>query len=96
MEFGISDQARDIVVLQQRVGEDLGRGEAGCVQSNVAVKGWWTNGNSAIDVAQSEICSRWASKSAMTDMSCVCVCAESVCWGTAGAGCKQSWPLGAR
>ncbi len=29
MEFGISDQACDIVVLQQRVGEDLGRGEAG-------------------------------------------------------------------
>lgn len=27
--FGVSDQAGDIMVLQQRVGEYLGRGEAG-------------------------------------------------------------------
>jgi hypothetical protein len=35
MEFGISDQARDIMVLQQGVGEDLGRGEPGGVFSRM-------------------------------------------------------------
>lgn len=67
MQLRVSYQARDIMVLQQCVCEDLGRSESGCVQSNAWTSGQWTYGNSAIDDAQSEICSRCASKRVMLD-----------------------------
>jgi hypothetical protein len=69
MQLGVADQTRNIMVLEQRVREYLGRSEAvpSVGRRDVFIKVAY--GSSEIDSAQSEICSRCASRSVMTDMS---------------------------
>ena len=69
MRLGIADQTGDIVVLQQRIGEYLGRGKAGRVsEEQTAADMELAYCSSAMEAAQSEICSRWLSSSVMTDI----------------------------
>ena len=69
MRLGIADQTGDIVVLQQRIGEYLGRGKAGRgSEEQTAADMELAYCSSAMEAAQSEICSRWLSSSVMTDM----------------------------
>jgi hypothetical protein len=69
MSFGIADETGDIMVLQQRIGEYLGRGKAGRgSEEQTAADMGLAYCSSAIEAAQSEICSRWLSSSVMTDI----------------------------
>lgn len=94
MQFRVANQTGDVVVLQQRIGEDVGRGEAGPCSGYVAYRERKTYGNSAMEAAQSEICSRWASSSVMVDMHGARWVGRGQSGGDAGVNTQRATVLG--
>ena len=67
MRFGIPYQCRDIIRVEQCIGEYLRRREAcsSLLYANILMSSVTTHGSSAIAFEDRAICSRWLSSSVM-------------------------------